>query len=802
VIRHNHFFLAVLVLLGALLFFYRDVVFGGRTFLIEGSFNSGTMPLPLSGPYGYDGPRQPVYWDAGAIANEMEPWQRYIGKTYQAGAIPLWNPHQGLGVPLHANGNAGVFDPLQFIIYLAPSQLWPLAVDIHILMRFYLAGLFTYLLLRAIGLRWLAAVSGALIYMLSNYFAQSGNISFIRLETLLPMLVYVYHRLVNKRTYTSFLLVVITIFLFIAGDFPEILALALGIGFAWYCLQTLLVGSPVRHWRSTVLRLATGALASVAGILLGAFILLPFVQFLSLGFHVHDPELIDNFLLIWSPATVVNYVTGTLFALVRISNGAILFCIVGAVTIWRSRKRRELEKLPVYSAVFLLVTLFILLVTYRVSIFSIFAELPIANMIFWSHYAQAPVTFFTACGAGIGLEIALRQLRAADWRSSRRIMITALGTFIIFVLVALLVDMFTNPLGKPYALRTLGWMGLISVVFAGSLFVSRTRNVRLVAIAATCMFFFEAVVATPLNRPARMDPYNEPPFVTYLHTVDEPFRIVGVDGVLRPNVSTAYGLDDLRYEDAINPNALNRLREQFLTSLDPEKKQIPLLRLDNAVHFDGVTAQPIFGPLMDMFNVRYILTADTPERAAEYGARFELVHESAGVSVYRNNNALPRAYIVHSAEVLGSETEVFNRLSADGFDPRRVIFLQSSPPTNIMQALTNVPTSASESAAYSQLSPNDVQIEAHLDSVGFLVVSNLDYPGWEALVDGTPARIYNGNSVMQAIPLPEGSHKITLQYRSTTLMAGLFIAGATALLLTLFGLYRAVTRTVKYNQNP
>src|SRR5690349_19565237 len=73
----NENLLAAFLLICTLAFFYRDVVFGGRTFLLEGT-ERGTMPLPAVGPYGYEGPTFGFVWDASAIANAVEPWDKFI----------------------------------------------------------------------------------------------------------------------------------------------------------------------------------------------------------------------------------------------------------------------------------------------------------------------------------------------------------------------------------------------------------------------------------------------------------------------------------------------------------------------------------------------------------------------------------------------------------------------------------------------------------------------------------------------------------------------------------------------------
>ena len=47
---------------------------------------------------------------------------------------------------------------------------------------------------------------------------------------------------------------------------------------------------------------------------------------------------------------------------------------------------------------------------------------------------------------------------------------------------------------------------------------------------------------------------------------------------------------------------------------------------------------------------------------------------------------------------------------------------------------------------------------------GYLVLSNLWYPGWRAWVDDTPTDILPANYALQAVPVTTGEHSVTLRY--------------------------------------
>jgi uncharacterized membrane protein YfhO len=64
-----------------------------------------------------------------------------------------------------------------------------------------------------------------------------------------------------------------------------------------------------------------------------------------------------------------------------------------------------------------------------------------------------------------------------------------------------------------------------------------------------------------------------------------------------------------------------------------------------------------------------------------------------------------------------------------------------------------------------------VEVAAAADA--FLIVSDLYYPGWQASVDGKPARILRANHVMRAVHVPAGEHRIEFAYRPGSFRVGI-----------------------------
>jgi uncharacterized membrane protein YfhO len=66
---------------------------------------------------------------------------------------------------------------------------------------------------------------------------------------------------------------------------------------------------------------------------------------------------------------------------------------------------------------------------------------------------------------------------------------------------------------------------------------------------------------------------------------------------------------------------------------------------------------------------------------------------------------------------------------------------------------------------------------------GWLVFSDVWYPGWRAYVDGESVHLLRANYLFRAIPLKEGEHRVIMVYRPVTFWLGLAISMLFCLLL-------------------
>jgi uncharacterized membrane protein YfhO len=69
-----------------------------------------------------------------------------------------------------------------------------------------------------------------------------------------------------------------------------------------------------------------------------------------------------------------------------------------------------------------------------------------------------------------------------------------------------------------------------------------------------------------------------------------------------------------------------------------------------------------------------------------------------------------------------------------------------------------------------------VVIHVNMQDKGFLVLADTWYPGWKAIVDNKPTKIYRANYIFRAIALPKGEHEVVFYYAPLSFKIGSWIS--------------------------
>ncbi|MBE7473505.1 MAG: hypothetical protein DPW09_10980 [Anaerolineae bacterium] len=162
---------------------------------------------------------------------------------------------------------------------------------------------------------------------------------------------------------------------------------------------------------------------------------------------------------------------------------------------------------------------------------------------------------------------------------------------------------------------------------------------------------------------------------------------------------------------------------------------------------------------------------------------YRQVH-SGDVKIYENLAALPRAFIVHQAEVVGSDDEAIAVMQSPAFDPAAMLVRLRQGDEPVGPVSVGQP-SANDQATIVKYEPERVEIVASLDSPGWLVLSDAYYPGWQATVDGQPVEILPVNIMFRSVTVPEGEHTVVFEFRPRSVWLGAWVSGGALIILSI-----------------
>jgi hypothetical protein len=166
------------------------------------------------------------------------------------------------------------------------------------------------------------------------------------------------------------------------------------------------------------------------------------------------------------------------------------------------------------------------------------------------------------------------------------------------------------------------------------------------------------------------------------------------------------------------------------------------------------------------------------------------VYEHGGVMILKNNRALPRAWLVAKAEAV-EEEEALRRIRGESetqFDPRETVLLEVRPEN--LPTLPQLPISSGSSARIAAYEASRLVVETSSATAAVLVVSELNYPGWVATIDGEPSPIHTANFLLRAVVVPSGKHQVEMLYTAPAAQIGALISAISILLVAMAGFWR------------
>jgi hypothetical protein len=697
------------------------------------------------------------------------------------GSLPQWNPYLYGGMPFVDGMHGDTFYPtalLRLLIGTGPGMTWGLVIHL------FLAGIFTYVLLRSLRLSFFASVLGGVAYQMSGNVAglvSPGHDGKIFVAALLPLALFLVVRGVRDAKRWAWGPLALVVGLAVLSPHPQLLQYML-----------LLTGAFAlflwRGWGSQAGDPSTSGLAGARrlGIALGAVALgmaMGAIQFWPV--KTYTPWSPRSGGMGWEhaisyslpPEEIVNFALPEFSGILRDywgRNGihlhseyvgiAVLLLALAAIGGWTNRAHKRL--------VWFLASTFVIALFWAMGGFTPFYSLVYA-IVPGTKFFRAPstmlyiVNFSAACLAAFGAERALR----GEWRRTTWIVAAvSIGLLGLFGLSGGLTNSALSLAGperaqfvlaneaslKAGAIRMLlfGSLACIAVFLTGTRRVSRDlAGALLIGIVATDLWsvlkqYF--MFTPPANQIFAADGAIE-----FLQKQPGPFRVIALpprkgdprdqylnmlsyDGLMTHRVSVALGYHG------------NHIGKYDLLS-GSEAEGFPQL------------GNPNFWRLS---NTRYMLSEDSTAPIDSAKTVFGPVKNVHGNNVYVHELPVSASYAwVTPAIVTADEGGAAATVLDPRFDVRTVAIFDSS--ANVPGAtLTTVPAPLNLQARVLDYKPGaaTIELDGGAPAGSALVVSENYYPGWRATVDGKPATIGRANVSLIGVVLPEGAKKIELLF--------------------------------------
>lgn len=863
---------------------YSPVVFFGKT-LQPALYQP--YGLLNSWPQDYNG-RVPVNIfdiDLATPAYYEWPINKFVGNVYLDGDIPLWNPYQGGGVPLAAQYSTKAFFPYQVIENMSPVWTW----DYFLLGRMLVAGFFTYLFLSLLGLEFVPAFLGGMLYMFSGAFTWFINLEqFSNSAMMLPVHIYCLERLSRKKTVRELAWTALSFGLVLLAGQPEMALYIIVLGGCYFFFNALTAG-PGKPLGKELLRYG---FAAGLGFAFAAPLLMPFVEYTIHAYHLHgaggdigvvSPTRLYYALQIFTPIEIPLSLKNP-ESFVAAAPGGVAFPFKGFPDngIWDalggytgltslvlftvaslSVARRKISFKP-HLFFFMLFGSVIILKNLGVRPFLWIGLLPFFDQA-WSQRWAGPVwVFCLSAVGGIAVQILKGHLAYNSAKKGGYIwpvvvaLFAVLSLYSVFIVSAFLaLRRFVEPTlrddiigslshlaklnpfigasiyagigvtifillasvavlgyylrnGKgiygiiPLAGFELWWamprgydydwilLKLFMIVPALFIVVAFVMERRRLAVAGMVIFAIGAALLDATSQrgfPDRYDPFITPPYIEALKGDSGHGRVMGGHGVLFPNYASAVGIEDIRYINSMSPAAFHEFKNRYLDKEDVYYHS--LWFTGSGYRGEGTIEESIVKNLKyySFLGVKYIILPsgiDLNQTAAliygHSGERpfFPLFYSDGSVSIYLNEYAAQRAFVVDEVTYADTYKEAQEAISSSDFNVSKKVVLEKRLPVEF-----HVPGHDAGSAEIVEYDANSVVIKASTDKGGILVLTDTFYPGWKAYVDGEPAEIYRVNGLVRGVFLRDGDHTVEFRYLPASFLAGVALGGISLLTMGL-----------------
>lgn len=722
----------------------------------------------------------------------------YLASELREGRLPLWTDLIGCGFPIFAEGQIAALYPLNLLFYgLLPFKI---AYNYSTLFHFWLGGLFCYLFARSLNLSRIGSFLASFIYLFGS--CQGGyfyNMNSQKTVIWFPLVLLLMERLLKTRNWLYVLWIGIIFGVQINAGYLQIAFYSLVFAMFYFLLRqildrgkegmgpilgrflmrsmgigivTLMVALPQLLATIELSRFSsrTGLPESFAyvGSLApqGFFTLLfPFLD----NFLGHDLYFsLFAFLLLpaaflfrrdWSVQMRCLFWLGILAFLVALGQFSPLY--VGIVKLTHFYGFRVPAKVLYFAGFSAAILMGFGWDSLRQS------EDPRSRKAGWIFLSLMALAFIFSIGGRYLIEALTPALKdLGSWILTQYYVGSPLHIQSAEAYLGKL-DHFLEKFLRVVSISEGGWMRWWSLFFVlhlmwvGSfLFYRKIRKWSLIAIipllgADLYLYSFTSIrgngeVLSEYFSPAQ-------PFVEYLQKDAGPYRIYEYSTDLAReerfplifNLNMFYGLSDV---GIYSPLALESHRN-FFKGLGANSNSL-------FVSLTDPKKAGFLKPLLDLSNAKYMLGTDIPDAAG-----WEKRVDAGGFQLYENPSVLPRAFWMpyRSAKTV-PDFNAYVR-SSGAFDPGKELLFEGPVPVIVREAVPKRNGGSWKTVPFDRSESESVRFTPDFSEDGWLFLSDIDYPGWTAVVNGKTSPIWRANGIFRTVFLPKGECRVEFSYR-------------------------------------
>lgn len=726
---------------------------------------------------------------------QFYPARVYAANTLASGAFPLWNPYAIGGQAFFASYQTAMLYPFNLLMvgaYALAGAAFPLKAMVYfVVFHFFMAGAFTYLAARDLGIgRAGSAVAGVTFMFAGFMVAHAGHLNQVSTAAWMPLAFFLFNRALVRRkaSYAVFTGAALALAI-LAGHFQNIvyicgLLLALVVFRAWQH-HRLLPGSS-----SAWFGLGALALTVVTAAGLSAVQLVPTYELIGLSTRSSMPLNVAaaSSLPRWQVLNLVfprffgsspDSYTGGWIMWETYGYSGIVGGLLGVVAL--ARRRRGIV---VFLWVVLLLALVLALGPGGYLYTVLFKAGLLVNRL--RNPARILVVFAFASGllAGLGADHLLATCReegGVRFNAAVRT-VGALAALLLLLAASLTVFLLARPghaVADSNGLKGMVFPVAIVLALVALLVYAKRYRPRGPALAAGLVALV-IVDLVAMNVPWVMRQVNP----------DDLFGDRGASGYVasRPGVfrvetdansmymsldnGAVHGLEKATGDDSLILADFDRFRGLVLAQQSPGV-QVGLFH-EGALN----------SPLLDVQNTRYFMTRDPVDPRLLAPGKLVLDKYVGEIYVYRNTTALPRAWI-SDALTFGDNERVYRELARTGGSS-----LHDAVPVVVpgLAAGREGARVASSRAPVEivERGPHRLVLKTPPAARGLLVVSEFHYPGWRAYVDGARVDTLKAALMLRGVMLEGGQHTVEFRFEPASVCAGMAVSLASAALLVLY----------------